>query len=116
MARKKKPSRKYTPRSEFRYNNSKRAAGHPHYIFGEKDGFYYSLGLTTHPHPEYPTFSLSKNPDPNSTKKSHVQRNVFVDPCRFYKAKPKFKYWRFDNNDIPIIRHIIKSYKRTLNK
>ena len=47
--RKKKSTRKYEPRNEFRYNNSPRAGGHPHFVFGETKTHYKSLVLTSHP-------------------------------------------------------------------
>ena len=49
MARKKKPSRKYQPRNEFRRNKSASAQGHYDYVFGETKTHYKSMGLTTHP-------------------------------------------------------------------
>ena len=115
MARKKKPSRKYTPRSEFRYNNSKRAAGHPHYIFGEKDDKYYSLGITSHPKKEYPYFLLSKDPEPGVEEPAAVQRRVFVEKKKVYRRKT-LGSWRFNAEDMPVIRHIIKAFKRGQNK
>ena len=114
MARKKKPSRKYTPRNEFRYNNSKRAAGHPHYVFGEKDDKYYSLGLTTHPKDKYPTYALSGSPNPISKKKDSVQRKPFVQNKKLYGKKQA--NWSFSKSDMAIIRHIIKDYKRKQKK
>ena len=67
MARKKKTTRKYIPRNEFRYNNSPHTEGHPHYVFGEKGKKYMSLGLTRQPVDGIPHIKLSKNPNPDDS-------------------------------------------------
>jgi len=114
--KRKKPSRKYTPRSEFRYCFAKSAGGknnsHPHYIFGEKGNKYYSLGLTTHPNKKYPYYSLSYSPNPNCSDPQSVQIKPFIENKKFYSKKTK-KNWKFNFNDMPIIRHIIKMFKKT---
>lgn len=114
MARKKKPSRKYTPRDEIRYNNSKKAAGHPHYVFGEKDSFYYSLGFTTHPKKGFPTYELQDIPNPNCRRKNYVQRKVFKQNKRVYGKI--ISGWNFSSDDMSILRRIIKNYKRSLKR
>jgi len=91
--KRKKPSRKYTPRSEFRYCFAKSAGGknnsHPHYIFGEKGNKYYSLGLTTHPNKKYPYYSLSYSPNPNCSDPQSVQIKPFIENKKFYSTKTK---------------------------
>ncbi|MBO5010549.1 MAG: hypothetical protein J6D20_07640 [Clostridia bacterium] len=114
IARKKKTTRKYNTRNEFRYNNSKEASGHPHYIFGEKNGKYYSLGITTHPKKEHPYYTLNKSPNPNSKDKNYVQRKIFRNKKKEYGKRQQG--WSFDKSDMPIIRHITKSYKKRQNK
>ena len=113
--KRKKPSRKYTPRNEFRYCKSYRAGGpnnpHPHYVFGEYNGDYYSLGLTSHPNPNFPYVMLSRNPNPYSKKKMAVQINPFIEPIGEYDPKPK-KKWKFHKNDIPIIQRIISFFTK----
>ena len=110
MARKKKPSRKYTPRNEFRYCFAESAGGkdnpHPHYIFGEHNGYYYSLGLTSHPHKKYTYERLSYNPNPSSRKKMAVLIDPFTEPIGEYDKKPK-KKWKFHFKDLPIIQRLI---------
>ena len=112
--RKKKPTRKYTPRHEFRFNRSKRAANHPHYVFGEKDDKYISLGLTTHPKEEFKHSSLNVNPNPKDTRKSYIQHKVFQTKKKYY-GNP-LNDWAFDDSDMPLIRHMKKQYKRRQNK
>lgn len=113
MARKKKPTRKYKPRNFFAVNHSKRAQHHPGYIFGEKDGKYYSFGLTHSPKEEYPYASLRHNPDPNDPTPSYMQKRLLKTPKKFIKPIPG---WTFHPEDWPLIRHIIKKYKKSQNK
>ena len=114
MARKKKPTRKYTPRHEFRYCRANKAVhnkkAHPHYIFGEKDGYYYSLGLTTSPHDKFPFYYLSRSPNPNCKKPQAVQRKQFHEKAGLYDKKT-LKGWAFNPFDMSIIRRIIKENK-----
>ena len=113
MARKKKTTRKYKPRNFFAINHSKRARHHPGYIFGEKNGKYYSFGLTHSPKEEYPYAPLRHNPDPNDPTPSYVQKRLLKTPKKFIKPIPG---WTFHPEDWPLIRHIIKKYKKTQNQ
>lgn len=110
MARKKKPTRKYEPRNEFRYNNGPEAKGHPHYVFGEKDGRYYSLGITSHPKEEYPYYSLKQSPNPKEKRPNYIQQKVFKTKKKYYG--PKKSSWTWDAEDMHTVRHITKSYKK----
>ena len=114
MARKKKQTRKYIPRNEFRYNNSREASGHPHYVFGSKDGRYYSLGITSHPKKEYPYYSLQKSPNPSENSPNYIQRKPFRTKSSFY-GKP-LKGWSFSQEDMHTVRHITKTFKKSRNK
>ena len=105
-------SKKYKPRNQFRYNNSKEAAGHPHYIFGEREDKYVSLGLTTHPKKGMKVYKLEKSLKPKTKKKQqYLQRKVFVSPKDEY-GKKRLKGWKFHAADLPLIRHIKKSFKK----
>lgn len=116
MARKKKPTRKYTPRNEFRYNNSIKAMSHPHYIFGETaSGKYKSLGLTTHPKANIRHYPLSGNPNPYDSKRSYLQWEVHTASPQFYSKKP-LTNWQFNPLDMAIVRHRIKEYKKSMNR
>lgn len=114
MARKKKPSRKYTPRNEFRINYGPRAQDHPHYIFGETKTKYKSLGLTTEPKLEHPSTKLKRNPNPVDSSDSFLQFKVHTDKKEYY-GKP-LSGWSFSADDMPVVRHRIKKYKRAMNR
>ena len=114
MARKKKETRKYTPRNEFRYNDSPLAEGHPHYVFGEKNGKYKSLGLTTSPVEGIRHVKLSKNPEPNNQNDSYLQMRVHTAKKKYYDEP--LKDWEFAKEDKPIVRHRIKEYKKSTNR
>lgn len=110
----KKKSRKYIPRNEFRYNNSPRASGHPHYVFGETKTRYKSLGLTTHPKPNIAHYELKQNPDPYGKDKSYLQFEVHSANKKYYgEILPD---WRFGKDDMPVVRHVIKKYKKSTNR
>ena len=112
--RKKKPTRKYIPRNEFRYNVSKQARAHPQYIFGEKDGKYKSFGLTHHPKKEHPHIALKKSPDPQDVRQSYLQTRVKTTKKKFF-SKP-LSGWRFDSEDMAVVRYYKKRYKKSQNK
>lgn len=114
MSWKKKPTRKYKPRNEFRYNDSPRAGGHPHYIFGETKTYYKSLGLTSHPKDDIPHYKLTKNPEPYNNKDSYLQFSIHSANKKYYD-KP-LRGWKFAKEDMPVIRHTIKNYKKSTNR
>ena len=114
MAWEKKPTRKYIPRNEFRYNNSPRANGHPHYIFGETKTHYKSLGLTTHPKEDVPHYTLTKNPELRNSSSSYLQFDIHSAHKKFY-GEP-LKGWKFAKKDMPVVRHTIKRYKKSTNR
>ena len=115
MSWKKKQTRKYQPRNEFRYNNSKRAQGHPHYVFGETATHYKSLGLTSTPKEGISYVRLTKNPEPLNTEKSYLQLSVHSANKKYYDDKP-LKGWSFAKEDMPVVRHKIKKYKKSTNR
>ena len=110
MSRKKKQTKKYNPKNEFRYNTSPTAKSHPNYVFGETDTKYKSLGLTTHPKDNIQHFPLKKNPNPNDERASYVKGKVMTSRKDYLEKK--LEGWEFCNEDMSIIRHIIKDYKR----
>ena len=114
MARKRKSTRKYKPRNEFRINDSPLAQGHPHYIFGEINGKYKSLGLTTNPVEGIKHIKLSVNPEPNNNDKSHLQMRVHTAKKEYYTII--LPGWKFAKEDMPIVRHRIKEYKKSTNR
>ncbi len=117
MARRKnKQSRKYIPMNEFRYSESKLYADHPQYIFGKtRSGKYKSLGLTHQPDSKHHVVPLSKNPNPQDTKKAYIGTNPHTLRAKDLDKMPK-RNWRFDDKDKPVVRHIIKTYKKRTNR
>jgi len=112
--RRKKPTRKYKPRNEFRINDSPLAESHPHYIFGEINGKYKSLGLTTHPIDKVKKVKLKVNPKPGEIGDSYLQLRVHTAKTKYYSKK--LRGWKFSKEDMPIVRHRIKEYKKSTNR
>lgn len=114
MARKKKPTRKYTPKNEFRKSTSIKTGYHPQYIFGETATRYKSLGLTQHPDSKHRYYLLTKNPEPGNKEKSFLKLEVHSLQKKYY-GEP-LKGWGFDKKDMPVVRHQIKEYKKSTNR
>ncbi|HBK01808.1 MAG TPA: hypothetical protein DDY77_02085 [Clostridiales bacterium] len=114
MARKKRQSRKYTPRNEFRRNTSKTASGHFDYVFGETKTQYKSIGLTHSPTADRKYYPLTKNPNPKDDRQSYIHLNVRGTNKKFFKAPEKG--WEFAKEDMPVVRHTIKQYKKSTNR
>lgn len=102
--------------NEFRYNNSPLANGHPHYVFGKtRDGKKYkSIGVTTHPKVGHRAYPLSKNPNPKDNTQSYVQDRVHTARVGYYSKT--LRGWKFDKEDMSIVRHITKGYKKSTNR
>ena len=114
MGWKKKETRKYIPLNEFRHNSSPTAQNHFNYVFGETKTHYKSLGLTTHPQKDIPHYKLTRNPNPNDLGNSYLQLKVLSTQKR-YLSKP-LAGWTFSKDDMPIVRHTIKKYKKSTNR
>lgn len=114
MARKRKESRKYKPMNEFRRNNSPLARGHFNFVFGETKDHYKSLGLTSSPRENIKHVKLHKNPNPKSDSTSYLQLKVLSTQKRYFKEPEKG--WAFAKEDMPVVRHTIKKYKKATNK
>lgn len=115
IARKKKPTRKYIPRNEFRYNLSDHAQKHPQYVFGEKNGKFKSIGLTTTYPENVKHYALSKNPNPKKDDPAYLLLIKPTTAHKKYYGKPK-KGWSFAKEDMPVVRHRIKAYKKAYNR
>ena len=115
MARKKKPSRKYQPRNEFRRNKSASAQGPYDYVFGETKTHYKSMGLTTHPAEGYKYYVLHKNPNPKDRRKSYLKLDIRNTNKKYLDAVPE-RGWSFAKEDMPVVRHTIKAYKKRTNR
>ena len=115
MARKKKETRKFVPRNEFRYNKSPRADHHPQYIFGKKGEKLKGLPLTTSPSDKYKHIALTKNPNSKDKRISYLQLVKPHTAHERYFSEP-LEGWRFAKEDMPLIRHRIKQYKKSMNR
>ena len=118
MARKKKPTRKYKPRNEFRRNQSPSSNWHFDYVFGETETHYKSLGLTTHPSREdkIPHYPLTKNPNPNDKRQSFLRLKPKSTNKKYLPDEEIQDDWSFAKEDMPVVRHTIKKYKKSTNR
>lgn len=118
MARKKKPTRKYKPRNEFRRNVSASAQGHFDYVFGETETHFKSLGLTTHPSREdrVPHYPLKKNPNPNDKRQSFLRLKVRSTNKKYLPDEGRREGWSFSKEDMSVVRHTVKEYKKSTNR
>lgn len=114
MGRRKKETRKYKPKNEFKINNSPLAQGHPHYVFGEINGKYKSLGLTSNPIDAVKHVKLKVNPEPNNNEPSYLQMRVHTAKIKYYSTD--LPEWKFSDEDMPIVRHRTKKYKKSTNR
>ena len=114
MAWKKRKTRNYIPRNEFRHNESPLANNHFNYVFGETDTHYKSLGLTTHPRDDIPHYKLTKNPNSKDSGNSYLQLKVLSTQKRYLPKK--LNDWNFSKEDMPVVRHTIKKYKKSTNR
>ena len=114
MARKKKPTRKYKPKNEFRYNNSPTAKGHPNYVFGETDKKYKSFGITHSPSKNYNSVRLAVNPNPKDKTSAYIEVKPKTANKKYY-SEP-LKDFKFSKSDMSIIRQLIKRYKKSTNR
>ena len=110
IAKRKKKPPKFKVRNQFRYSKSKDAGYHPHYIFGETNDRYISLGMTTHPTKKMKVSKI-KSPNPKYSGDQYIQHKVFKMKKTAYKDKRE-KGWSFDISDLPLIRHFKKKYKK----
>lgn len=110
MARKRKQTKKYIPRNEFRKNNSPSAVGHPAYIFGETKTKYKSFGLTTNADDRERKIELRHNPDAKSSEKSYIRVKPVTENKKYYSKSTLD--WSFSKEDMPVVRHLKKDYKK----
>lgn len=110
MSRKKKSTKKYIPKNEFRRNHSPSSNGHPNYIFGETSKKYKSLSLTSNPNDRERKIELKHNPDPNSKDRSFVRVKPITTQKKYFDNDSLD--WKFSVEDMGIIRLLIKDYKR----
>lgn len=97
-------------RNQFRYSKSREAGYHPHYIFGETRNQYISFGLTTHPQKRMKVSEI-KSPNPNYNGKQYIQHKPFKMNKNAY-ARKRENGWAFHAEDLPLVRHMKKKYKK----
>lgn len=114
MARKKKPTRKYKPKNEFRYNNSKSGAGHPNYVFGETNTSYKSLSITHSPDKRYKHVQLQNNPNPKDGRNAYLELKPKTARKEYYSVP--LSGWNFSKPDMAVVRHTTKKYKKAMNR
>lgn len=114
MSRKKKQSRKYKPKNEFRTNNSPITKGHPNYVFGETNKKYKSFGITHSPSKNYTSVRLKTNPNPKDKTTAYVEVKPKTANKKYY-SEP-LPNWKFSKDDMSVIRHLIKKYKKSTNR
>ena len=95
--------------NEFRYNNSPSAKGHPAYVFGKTQKMYKSFGLTSNSKDRERKIKLPQNPEPNKNSDSFVRVKPVTHNQKYYSEPLD---WSFSKEDMGIIRHLIKDYKR----
>lgn len=103
--------RNYKTRNQFRYSKNAEAGYHPHYIFGESKDKYISLGMTTHPKKKHKVYLLTETPNPKKEKKQYLHKKVFEMPKENY-AKKRLQGWNFSMEDLSLIRHLKKRYRK----
>lgn len=109
MCRKKSKKEK---KEEFRTCFSRKAKGHPVYIYAKVDGRYEYIGLT---HAEITkgmkNIPLEKNPNPNDSRQSYLRPKTDNDKETMFEKKAK-KDWKFSRKDKRKAKKIIHESKK----
>lgn len=115
MARKKKPTRKYKPRNEFRYNIN---AKHPNYIFevDEENNAWRAIGITH----ESETFGIKNaplkvNPKRTDKRESYMRNGIVSGNHGDFSRKP-MKNMKFSKEDMPNVKAKIRNDKKKRKK
>ena len=82
--------------------------------FGETPTHYKSLGLTHTPDNKYSYYPLKENPNPKDSKQSFLRLNVRSTNKKYLSKKEE--NWKFSKEDMPVVRHTIKKYKKSTNR
>lgn len=82
---------------------------HPHYIVGEDEKTYSSIGITHNPkqdekHRNYP---LQNNPNRNDTRQSYMKKNIETSNKYFYTFYP-YKNYKLSKEDEKYVDNLIK--------
>ena len=71
--------------------------------------------MTTHPKENIKHYELSKNPNPHDERKSYLQLTKPHTANKRYYSEPLID-WNFAKEDMPVVRHKIKQYKKSMNR
>ena len=112
--RKNNRTRKYTPKNEFRRNTGKSSAGHFEYVFGETETHFKSIPLTHSPDKTYKYYQLKENPNKADKNKAYLRLNTRSTNKKYFSKK--MDDWKFFDEDMPVVRHTIKAYKKSTNR
>lgn len=104
--------RKKEKKSEFRTCFSRKAKGHPTYIYAKVGDKYEYIGLTHSPITRgMKNIPLDVNPNPNESEQAYIKPNVESEKVKFFEKKPKSS-WKFSRKDKKKVRKIIRNSKR----
>lgn len=99
--------------SEFRYNKKRK---HYSYLYKKKGDYRQNILISTKPFVEEKKYgkkkeiknvSLSKHPNPNSTKEAYIVTRRYIDHKDSFDDKV-YQNWKFDRNDKRKIKRIKK--------
>lgn len=63
---------------------------------------------------KYPYYPLKENPNPKDSKQSFLRLNVRSTNKKYLSKKEE--NWKFSKEDMPVVRHTIKKYKKSTNR
>ena len=94
-------------RNEFRTNNSKKAQGHPAYIYRKEGDEYLFIGITHSPITQgIKNIKLDKNPNKFDKKTSYARPFPSIDDVSLFG--PKKKKWKLSRKDKRKMKRIKK--------
>ena len=70
--------------------------------------------MTTEENDKHHKIALSKNPNPKDARVSYIKTQVVTVPNEV--LGPKKNDWAFNKDDLPLIRHMKKQYKKQVYK
>lgn len=116
MTRKKKESRKYIPvKYNVKIDMSPVAKGHPGIQFGKtRSGKNKLFGLTTEPNERTSKIKLPKNTNPKDDRDAYIL--TVVRTSKDKHLKEPYEQHVIPKEDMPIIRYLVKKYKKSQNK
>ena len=100
-------SKKNKFKPSFRYNKGLKSKGHPTYVYGESGNEYKYLGITHSSKSGHKkNYELSKNPNPNDTRKAYVRKQAQKDKKSLFESP--LKGWSFSSKDKQNLKKYMK--------